>query len=1099
MWGMRGGILPERNDQPRPSLQQIPVIITGEQDGVFNEEDKIIFYADGPDQVFRDPNSGNYTHQTHPYSDVHHLFFTPGDAPESEPGVRLIEESYNAGDFVIDQTREVIVLEKEEFKSENKIKSGRIWFSDRLTNTTAGRSRLIVDQNIPGLQLSEPVTFDIQLAGRSLQPLSVGFSLNGEVLGARSINPINSYSSEEGLSARMASFYANSTPASETLQLEATLSTGDVAGEAFFDWIRMTLTRSLKAGEDGQLIFHSPLSAAGSPASYRLQGFDSAPLVMEISNPVSPVLLDVSASGANYVVNFSHQEGHRFIAQSVPFRPLPATAVPSQNLRGETLLPDYIILTTAVFLEEAQEWASYRREKDNLQVLVAVQEQIFNEFSGGTADVTALRDFVKFHYDRALDSDRTPLQNLLLFGGATFDYKNLLEGPLPNHLLTYQSVESLHRINSYGSDDYFGLLDDTEGNWSPQTSSERIDVGIGRFPVTSAAEARALMQKIRRYEETATLGDWRNRFVFVADDDFPEVDRNRDLHALNADGTAVEIDKNATATRVDKIYMLSYPVENSAEGRRLPAVTTDLIRAFNEGALVVNYSGHGGQFVLSDEKIFTVDDVPLLTNRDKATIFVTATCQFGRYDDHESLSGAEETLLWDEGGTVAALTTTRVVYTSSTPGSNNFGLNIQLTRAMLEREDNGRPRTLGDIYRLTKNTSQGAGFNARKFILLGDPATRIGLPQNRAAVRSINGVDLSQHPDTVLTIRALDRVRISGFVAGENGEPMDSFSGEAAVKVFDAERNVRLPNLSWVLEDRCFLDDCQYTVENDVLFNGRSTIQNGEFNAEFIVPADINFSQNSGRILIYASSGETDASVSSAQLLFNGINPDAEQDSEGPVMDVYLNDPAFVNGNLVGSQPTLLVDLEDPSGINTTGTGIGHEMIATIDTTPQKTFVLNEYYTSEPDQFQRGRIEYPLEALPSGSYRLNVRTWDVFNNASEKEIQFDVAESRQLEIRNVYNYPNPMSQTTRFVFEHNQPGNVLDIHIRIYTLSGMPVTELTESQITSNAYAYVEWNGLDRNYDRLANGTYLYVLRVGADTEEGRQTHEKIEKFVIIR
>ena len=1139
IWGTPGGKLPERNDAARPFLQQIPILVTGEGDGSFDTEDRILFYADGPNQVYQNPVSGTLTHETHPFSDVHHLFFTIGD----EPGERLTAEPYREGDQIVRETRDLLVHELEEFKSENKIKSGRIWFSDRLTNTAAGRTQTILETEVPGLNTGQPVTLEIQFAGRSLQPLNVSFSLNGAPVGSRTINPINSYSSEEGLSARMGTLYATTTVASQSLQLEATLSTSDPAGEAFFDWVRISFNRSLTAGDSQVLHFFAPILsvADGTDLTYELQGYTAEPIVMDVSNPQQPRLVSVEQFGSSFRFTAAYEtatlfttstnptsttsttntantastpnttstpnptpfaglsQGQRFVAQATPSTPLPAVAVPTQNLTGETAYPDYLIITSETFRDLAEEWAEYRRSRDQFTVVVATQQEIFHEFSGGTQDPTALRDYVKFHYDRALAHGREPLQHLLLFGGATFDYKDRLEGPLRNHVVTYQSEESLHRINSYGSDDFFGLLDETEGEWSPQTSSERIDIGIGRFPVNTLAQARGLMQKIQRYESAESLGDWRNRFVFVADDDFPEVERNRDLHALNADGTAVEIDKNGTATRVDKIYMLSYPVENSAEGRRLPGVRSDMIRAFNEGALVVNYSGHGGQFVLSDEKIFTVDDVPLLTNADRPTIFVTATCQFGRYDDHESFSGAEETLLWDEGGTVAALTTTRVVYTSSTPGSNNFGLNIQLTRKMLERDEEGLPLRLGDVYRRTKNTSQGAGFNARKFILLGDPAMRTGLPQGQAVVQTINGIDLAANPDTVITIRALDRIRFSGMVRDASGMPREDFQGEATMRVFDAERNVRLPDLVWVQEDRCFLDDCRYTVENDLLFNGRSTIVNGMFDAEFIVPADINFSGNTGRILVYASSDAADAGASSAQLLFNGINPDAEQDSEGPVMDVYLNDPAFVNGNLVGSTSTLLVDLEDPSGINTTGTGIGHEMIATIDTTPQKTILLNEYYRSEADQYQRGRIEYPLEALPSGMYRLNVRAWDVFNNASEQEIQFEVADSGELEIRNVYNYPNPMSQTTRFVFEHNQPGNVLDIHIRIFTLSGVPVTELNESQITSNAYAYIEWNGLDRNYDRLANGTYLYVLRVGADTPEGRQTREKIEKFVIIR
>ena len=326
-----------------------------------------------------------------------------------------------------------------------------------------------------------------------------------------------------------------------------------------------------------------------------------------------------------------------------------------------------------------------------------------------------------------------------------------------------------------------------------------------------------------------------------------------------------------------------------------------------------------------------------------------------------------------------------------------------------------------------------------------------------------------------------------------------NFNGEAEVVVFDAERIVNLPDKDWVIEDRCFLDDCNYNVESDILFRGRTSINNGTFSSNFIIPQDISFSNNTGRIMLYASGNEGDASGSFGNVIFNGINPDAKNDGSGPELDVFLNDQSFVNGNLVGSTSNLIVEIFDESGINTTGLGVGHEITATIDTQPRQTFVLNDFFRSNLDDFRSGRIEYPLRELPEGNYNLTVRAWDVHNNASEKVIAFEVANSDQLEIRSVANYPNPMNNKTRFIFEHNQPGNVLDIDIRIFTLSGRPVARLQESQITSNSYANIEWNGRDRDYDRLANGTYIYVLRVRADTPQGRQTKEEIEKLVIIR
>ncbi|MFU8812015.1 MAG: type IX secretion system sortase PorU [Balneolaceae bacterium] len=1094
IWTTPGGELPRLNAAERPQLQQIPILFEGNTSNSFDQGDRLFFYADSPHAEFREQN-GSFSHQLHRYSNENHVFLTVAN----EPGLRAAPQPFLDAPNRISQVRDVFWYEEDLFKSEPKIRSGLNWYAVQLSNNPGNQSRDVVTATIPGLIPNQTVNVDLRLVGRSTQTMQMSFFLNGQSIATSTVGSIRSYSSEEGISGRALTVGTSTQIGStEELTLRAQLNAPEPNSEGFVDWVRFTFDRSLTA-HNNELLFFAPEGLSGR-AVYEMDGFGSTPMVFEVSDAQTPRPLQAQQIQGRYQFSFDHsQPEHRFYAQSDIRVPAEATPVDNQNLRGISSFPQYIIVTAPLFYDQALEWAAYREQKDGFTTVVALQEEIFNEFNGGTPDVTAIRDYVKFLYDRAFAAGQTPPEHLLLFGDATFDFRNITGGSITNHVFTFQSEESLHRINSYGSDDFFVLLDDSEGEWQPFTSQERIDMGVGRFPVNTRQEAAILMDKIRRYENSDTQGDWRTRFTFAADDDFPEVELNRDLHLLNADGTAIEIDYESSATIANKIYMLSYPVETTAAGRRVPGATDDLIAAFNNGSLVVNYSGHGNETILADEFLFSADMIPRLTNRDRPAIFVTATCQFGRYDDADAKSGAEQTLLWEDGGIVAALTTTRVVFTSASPGSNNFGLNIQLTRQMVQPTSDGKPQRLGDIYRNTKNTSQGAGFNARKFILLGDPAMRIGLPDQQAEITSINDVDLAANPDTVLQIRALDRMVIDGAIRNQTGGIDTQFNGEATVRVLDSERVVNLPSKQWVQEGRCFLPNCQYSVENDVLFNGLVSVQNGLFRSEFIVPRDISFSEERGRILVYASSQQTDASASVTNFFLNGVNENAPTDRQGPELDVYLNDRTFVNGNLVGSNSILFVDLEDESGINTTGIGVGHEIIATIDTNPRQTVVLNDFYRSDLDDFRKGRIEYPLEELPTGSYTLTVRAWDVQNNPSEQEIQFEVADSDQLEIRNVYNYPNPMNNRTRFIFEHNQPGNLLDIDIRIFTLSGMPVTRLRETQITSNAYADIEWNGLDRDHDRLANGTYIYVLRVRADTPQGMQTQEKIEKLVIIR
>ncbi len=1098
IWTTPGGELPRKNSDSRPDLRQIPIIVTGENDGNFDNDDEVLFYGSSPHQVFRS-ESGSFSHRFHRYSDFNYVFLKIG----SEPGLRLQESAFANPQRTITQIRDFLWKEEDQWKSETKLRSGNEWYSQKLSAAPSEQQQTIFNDTIPGLLPNQNIDVDINVIGRSIQTMSFSFFVNGASAGTISVPSIRSYVSEEGISGRLRRFQTT-IPIGNTenniLESSARISFSDPNTEGFIDWIRFSFQRELAAKNDYLFIYAPVDGESQETGQFVLQSFSRQPLVMEVSDPQNPVLIQTSQNGDNFSFNYSTNPENRFIAQSQFIRPDPGESLLNQNLRGLAEFPEYVIITNETFRDEAQDWASYRSENDGFSTVVTLQSHIFNEFGGGVPDVTAIRDYMKYLYDRALSANQTPPKHLLLFGTATYDFKGVeSSAPIPNHVFTFQSDESLHRINSFGSDDYYGLLDDNEGEWLPITSSERLDIGIGRFSVRTVSEARIYMDKIRRYENNNTNGSWRTKFTFAADDDFPEVERNRDLHVLNADGTAIQIDKTENALQIEKIYMLSFPVENTASGRRVPAASEGFIRAINDGTLIINYSGHGNEDVLADENLFTKDNINLLTNRDQLSIFVTATCQFGRYDDNAAQSGAELAILHPDGGMVAAFTTTRVVFTSSTAGSNNFGLNIQLTRQMIERETDGKPQRLGDIYRRTKNTSQGSGFNARKFILLGDPAMRIGLPNNEIEISEINEADFSLNPDTTLQIRALDEVLLRGQLKNRIGDVLSNFNGEAEIVVFDAERIVNLPDKDWVIEDRCFLDDCNYNVESDILFRGRTSINNGTFSSNFIIPQDISFSSNTGRIMLYASGNEGDASGSFGNVIFNGINPDAKNDGSGPELDVFLNDQSFVNGNLVGSTSNLIVEIFDESGINTTGLGVGHEITATIDTQPRQTFVLNDFFRSNLDDFRSGRIEYPLRELPEGNYNLTVRAWDVHNNASEKVIAFEVANSDQLEIRSVANYPNPMNNKTRFIFEHNQPGNVLDIDIRIFTLSGRPVARLQESQITSNSYANIEWNGRDRDYDRLANGTYIYVLRVRADTPQGRQTKEEIEKLVIIR
>lgn len=1110
IWGTGGYVLPEANDQPRPQLTQIPIIVEGQSDGDFNAGDRILFYANSPHRVMRE--NGEFTHQLHPFSNQNYVFLTVG----SENGERLS----NANSSIVQTSRTItsftdfIWKDEEQNKAEESLRSGQYWLGRRFEASSNGTYVSILSDTLPGILATEPISLEAKFVSRSTQSSSFRLAANGADAGAVNISRLacncsNCYNCSEGTSGIEGTITSSLTPPinNDILDIKAAYFHNETNSRGFLDWIRMTVQRSLTA-ENNKLFFYSPANGSSTElAEYRLSGFESEPLVMDVSDPLSPKMLSTASSGSSYTFNYYSGNDLQFIAQSQLTVPEIGEQIENQDLQGLAIDPDYIIVTSESFLNYAKELATYREQQSGLTPIIITQEEIFNEFSGGVADPTAIRDYVKFLYDRALLNGQEPPLYLLFFGDTTFDYKNVVENGFNNYVITYQTSESLNRVNSFGTDDFFGFLDDNEGDFGSGSTPDThlLDIGIGRIPAQTLQEAATAIEKIKAYENPENTGNWQNLFSFAADDDLPDANINRDLHVLNADESAERMNILQPGLRIKKIYEFAYPEEITGSGRQIPGATDAFIDAMNNGTLVLNYSGHGNEQTLSDEGLFNVDLIPNLNNTDRLATLVTATCQFGRYDDIDAQSGAEQLFLTPNGGIIAAFTTTRVVYTGrSISSNNNFGLNVALSQQMAERNMDGTPLRMGDLYLRTKNTQIGgdpivSNLNSKKFILLGDPATTFRVPEQQTNLVSLNEYT-EEGQDTVINIKALDQVSLSGDITDLNNDPLTDFNGELTLTVFDAARSVSLPNdREWVVNDNCYLSNCNYMVENDVLFTGKTSIEGGQFNSTFIIPKDISNSAENGRIVFFANDNGRTAGGSFAKVTFSGINENAVDDGSGPKMDIYLNDERFVNGYLVNSSPTLIVELEDQSGINTTGTGVGHEIIATIDTKPQQSFVLNDFYEGNLNDYTRGRIEYPLDQLPEGSYTLSVRAWDVHNNPSQKDIFFEVSSGEDLDIRNVYNYPNPMNDATRFAFEHNQPGNPLDVSVRIYTLSGKPVQHIEQQIITTSSYASISWDGRDRDYDRLGNGTYIYVLRVTADTPEGRKTSEKIEKLVIIR
>ena len=1109
VYGNGARILPAPNAAPRPTdLLEIPTLV---RDGA------VLFYAEGPTYAeapswwdWVPPTSsqpGYWSHDIHPFSRVSHVFVRV-DAPAPRrlgaaafPDWPDAERLATIEDRVFWEDDVTNILRPGE-----GVGSGLDWLGPDLARGGAGLT-VLDTVDVPGLSGAR-VSYRTRVASRANPAVTITARVDGRQVMTATPRAVSFGPQATQLGNDVSRGWTVEGPRS--LAVDFATAGGNANAEAWVDWVEAVVERPAIA-VGGALQFPTPGGRAGR-FEVALQGFASEPEVWDVTSPGAVRRLGVRADGGAWRVQVEAADTlrgrelyafDRTAVQSPVGLRGGAAPVANQNLRGVTGAPDYVVVTHPDFLDQAQRLAERRRTRDGLEPVVVTTDQVTNEFSGGTPDMRAVRDYMKFLYDRVPASEAP--RYLLLFGDGHFDYRDLRGTEAPNFVLPYQTENMLNRDLSYTSDDYFGLLDDDEGEWeSSRGGSQRVDVGIGRIPARTARDAQAAVNKIVRYEDPATFGPWRNRFTFVADDQFPNP-WDVDLHVLNADGTAVRTQAADSSITLEKIYAPAYALTRTARGTRRPQVVEAIEESINRGTLVWNYSGHGSPDKLGDENYLTEEMVARLDNPDRLPVFVTVTCSVGHFDIPDEQSLAEQVFLRPDGGGIAMLTTVRLVYTSDNPGSDtNFGLNIELSRQMVTREPDGRPARLGDALVRTKQTSTGASLNNRKFNLLGDPAVRLGLPERRVEVEAT----------PVLT--AFERATVSGRVLGPDGAPDPTFSGEVDVTVYDAARVVEFtddvcPNRTSTGFYPCETDGPdadvlgEYVDRTARIYSGRASVAGGAFSTEFLVPQDVSYSGLPARVVAYAAGAATDGSGVTERARVSaeaGVRPD---DDAGPEIRLFVGDSTFVDGGEVPRGATLVARLSDASGINTVGAGVGHELLLTIDGDAASAVDVGRFYQGDLDTFRSGTLRVPLPDLDPGEHTLRLTAWDALNNASTAEIRVVVVDEG-LAVENLFPYPNPTAGPTRFTFDHNQPaGTPARAQLRVYTVAGRPVRTIDRDEalpggVLVGRTVQVPWDGLDDDGDRLATGVYLFRLRLEVDDPAGgARVVERVERLAIIR
>lgn len=1038
LFGNGGRMLPQANAVARPTdLIENAILIEGEADGRFDSQDAIVFYGQSPHVIFYDSTAQRFRHEYNLYSDTTFYYLTWG----TTAGLRISQRASVASGNAISIYDDYGFVEQDQ---KNMVQSGREWYGDDFGLLIADRDYSFDWSNVVS-NTTVIVTSAVMAAAQGATEFQV--KLNGQSVGKQSVSGISSdrydYKGSENTSVFKTPYV---TVANSALTVTLSYNRNGIASAlGYLNYVGVEAKRTLRWG--GKAFgFRSVESTAYATTTYQLSEVNEPITIWDITDPLKPLQQQNLLQSNQLTFGVTSTELRSFFAFSSKdyLEPTTIRAVANQDLRAVTN-PNLIIITPPKFRAQAERLAAFRRTADKLSVVVASTEEVFNEFASGRPDPTALRDFVRYSYQSGT------LKYLLLFGDAKFDPKNRTTAVAINHLAdyvpVYESRESLSPLYSYSSDDYFGFLEANEGEWAESYAGDHtLEIGIGRLPVKTEQEAQIVVDKLIRYENEKSLGAWRNVVTFVADDG------DGDLHQSDADNLAQYLNANQPKWLTNKVFLDAFPQLAGTTGELAPQVNKVVNQAVGN-SLLVNYTGHGGESGWAQEQILTRADILGWSNYDKLSFFVTATCEFGRYDDPNLVSGAELALLNAKGGAVGLITTTRPVFANT-----NFLVNDAFYRAVFTPINGQMPR-IGDVMRLTKNNSLSGRIN-RNFALLGDPSMQLAYPKQNVVLTKLNGKAITEKLDT---LKALSKVTLEGEVRLPNTTTRNTaFNGTVFLTIFDKETTTTtLGNEG---------SKMTFKERKNVVIEGQVSLKNGAFTSTFTLPKDIIPALGKSKISFYAqATNGQDAAGVFENILIGSSSTLA--DNQPPVIKAFLDNEQFVNGSTISAKPTLIAKLSDDTGLNLSL----NSMTATLDDTV--TIVLNPYFQTTVDDFKAGEIQYSFKNVVEGNHRLVINVRDVNNNPAKATLDFTVAMEPNTRLRNVRCYPNPFKETTAFEFEHDFDGQDVEVTLDIYNAAGQRLRRLQLTDYRSvSPFTQLSWDGSNDSIQKIATGLYFYRI-----------------------
>jgi hypothetical protein len=1087
IYGNGGRMLPLLNSVAYPiDLEENAIQFIGEADGVFDDSDYILFYAEGVDVW----NTESLT-SVNLYANKSYYYVTTGGQGKR---VQQAIEPVGAPNFVFTNYDDVLVYEKDLV---NPGKIGRRWFGEQF-NINDSQT---FDFSIPNLDTSVPITTKINFASKSFGNTSFAIKANNQVIGNVIFPALAASSGIEGYENVLNTTFTSSTA---NIAINLVYNNGGVpSSNGYLDFIQLKTKRNL-VGFGEQFSFFNDLEAVNiGIGQYSITNATQINQVWDVTDRFN-VVNYTNTSGANFDFKVYLGTTKKYIAVNLAnvYAPLKdaSTTVQNQNLKGTIFQNnqggfqdiDYLIITSENLIVQADKLANFHRNNSGMVVKVVSVESIYQEFSSGKQDIAAIRNFIKYVYQNASSvSNRVKYVNL--FGDASYDYKDRLFNntnivPVFHGFNPYASetnnISNFSLYASFMSDDFFGLMDDAEGLML--SGIDGIDIAVGRMLVSSVQQANEMVDKVIDYHDEKSYGRWRNNYVIYSDDADDQTDSTLQF---GLDALANTLVAQKPFVNVKKIHTDAYVQQIAAGGERYPEAKTDFLDAMELGALVFNYFGHGNEESLARERLFEKIDAQNLTNKYRYPLFITITCEFTRFDDPNRFTGGEYMYWNTSGGAIGLIATTRQIGITTGYNMNNI-----FSEEVYAFGSTNYP-TISEALRLTK--LRIGSDNRRVVFYIGDPALKLAIPKPKVILTKVNDVAVNLPTDA---FQALSLMKIEGEVVDEFDVLIPNYNGDLAVQIFDKDINRSTLGNNGTTNGAGQLIIMDFVTLGETIFRGNASVVNGKFAFNFVVPQDIRIPLGNGKISFYAKNTTPnleDQTGYNTDIQIGGVNINAPLDNTPPTVRLYMNDEGFVSGGITNCSPYLLVFLEDQNGINT-ASGIGHDIVAILDGDETNPYVLNDYYETENDDFTKGKVRFLFRDLESGMHTILFKAWDVYNNLVTQEIQFNaVCSSNGLQIEKVLNYPNPFVSYTEFWFTHNMPFETLDVQVQILTITGKIVKTINQQVVTEGFLCReINWDGKDDFGDKIGKGVYIYKLKVHSTTTG--KTAEKYEKLVIL-